>query len=77
MGHFFAGDDIGLALPTNLLGMDGLKQGGLFLSFMDLFSPLLERLVLMDASVGRQFSWLQFATFYLPFFGPFFWLIGA
>jgi hypothetical protein len=27
-GLFFAGDVIGLALPTNLLGMDGLKQGG-------------------------------------------------
>ena len=28
LGIFFVGDDIGLALPTNLLGMDGLKQGG-------------------------------------------------
>jgi hypothetical protein len=27
-GLFFASNVIGLALPTNLLGMDGLKQGG-------------------------------------------------
>ena len=27
-GLFFAGNVTGLALPNNLLGMDGLKQGG-------------------------------------------------
>jgi hypothetical protein len=44
---FFAGDVIGLALPTNLLVMDGIKQGGrgdLFLVLRD--SPFSSSLVL-------------------------------
>jgi hypothetical protein len=44
---FFAGDVIGLALPTNLLVMDGIKRGGeriLFLVLRD--SPFSSSLVL-------------------------------
>jgi hypothetical protein len=43
-GLFFVDNVIGLALPTNLLGMDGLKRGGeriLFSFYEPQSSPLL------------------------------------
>ena len=44
--HCSSGDDIGLALPTNLLVMDGLKLGG----------DILLLLVLLGAHLGRPVS---------------------
>ena len=69
---FFAGNVIGLALPTNLLVMDGIKRGGegiLFLVLRD--SPFSSSLVLRKT----VFSWLKFTSFCLPFFFYLFWLI--
>jgi hypothetical protein len=43
-----SGDDIGLALPTNLLVMDGLKPGGGYTCFL--------LLVLLGAHLGRPVS---------------------
>ena len=62
---FFAGNVIGLALPTNLLVMNGIKRGGegiLFLILRD--SPFSSSLVLWKT----VFSWLKFNSFCLPFF---------
>jgi hypothetical protein len=61
---FFAGDVIGLALPTNLLVMDGIKRGGeviLFLVLRD--SPFSSSLVLRKT----VFSWMKFTFFVFPF----------
>ncbi len=52
---FFAGDVIGLALPTNLLVMDGIKRGGeviLFLVLRD--SPFSSSLVLRKSPVAAE-----------------------
>jgi hypothetical protein len=68
---FFAGGDIGPALPTNLLRMDGLKR-----TWGNLLLPVLLEapgrfccfLVLLEALFGRQFSWWKVTFFCLPFF---------
>jgi hypothetical protein len=61
---FFAGDVIGLALPTNLLMMDGNKRGrgGDFVSRST-------RLTLLQFSSSSEdfFSWLKFTFFLFPF----------
>jgi hypothetical protein len=68
----FAGDVIGLALPTNLLVMDGNKwgRGGDFVSRST-------RLTLLQffSSSEDCFSWLKFTSFCLPFSFYLFWLI--
>ncbi len=51
------GGNIGPALPTNLLRMDGLKRGW----------GILLLLVLLEALFGRQFSWWK-VTFFLSSF---------
>jgi hypothetical protein len=57
---FFVDNVIGLALPANLLVMDGIKQGG--------------RGDFVSRST-TVFSWLKFTSFCLPFFFYLFWLI--
>ena len=69
---FFAGDIIGLTLPTNLLVMDGIKQGGrgdLFLVLRD--SPFSSSLVLRKLF----FLGCSLLIFVFPFFFYLFWLI--
>jgi hypothetical protein len=59
---FFVDDVIGLALPTNLLKMDGLKRGG------EDFVLVLQASVFSTSSFfGSQFPWLKFTSFCLPF----------
>jgi hypothetical protein len=74
---FFAGGNIGPALPTNLLRMDGLKRtwGILLLPvLLEALGGYLLLLVLLETLFGRQFSWWKVTLFCLPFFW-FFWLI--
>jgi hypothetical protein len=69
-GLFFVDDVTGIALPTNLLVMDGLKRGGggFLIPFYGIQSPLtLLLLVLLEALFGRQFSWWK-VTFFLSSF---------
>ena len=70
-GLLFAADVIGLALPTNLLGidgMDGLKRGG----GEDFVLVLRASVFSTSLFFGRQFPWrLKFTSFCLPFLVPF------
>ncbi len=66
----FAGGDIGPALPTNLLRMDGLKRtwGILLLpAILEALGGYLLLLVLLETLLGRQFSWWK-VTFFLSSF---------
>ncbi len=70
-GLFVAGNIISLALPTNLLIMDGLKRRNKrgFLSHFMGFNLLSFCcfLFFLEAHFGRQFSWLKFTSLCLPF----------
>jgi hypothetical protein len=71
---FFAGDVIGLALPTNLFVMDGIKRGGrggFCFSFYKTHPSFSSSLVLRKT----VFSWLKFTSFCLSFFFYLFWII--
>ena len=63
---FFVDDVIGLALPTNLLDMDGLKRGG-----EDFVLVLRASVFSTSLFFGRQFPWMKFTSFCLPFLVPF------
>jgi hypothetical protein len=69
---FFAGDVIGLALPTKPLVMDGITRGG-----RGDFVSCSTRLTLLQFFRFSEdcFSWLKFTSFCLPFFFYLFWLI--
>ena len=61
---FFAGDVIGLALPTNLLVMDGIKWGGRG----DFFSRSTRLTLLQFFSSSEDcLSWMKFTFFVFPF----------
>jgi hypothetical protein len=79
-GIFFVGNIIGLALPINLLGIDGLRQrggGGYFFVISWIYSLLFQfflffwKLLLGDNFLGCSLPLFAFL------FGPFFWLIGT
>ena len=73
---FFVVGVIGLARQ---IMADGLKEKGEGIAFLlceDNSSPISFGILVLSKFPGRQFSWLKFSSFCLPFLLSFWWIVA-